>query len=564
MDIKLITLASYVKPPIVENKTRNWVENGRKNSFYQYIIDRNNGSPTNASINNSYSTLIYGRGLSIKGSNEVGVKELEGIIKPKELRKAIVDFQVFNEFSVQIIKNRGKGLSEIKHVPKQLVLPSLKNEDGEIESYWYSENWSNTNKYRPQEFDAFGNSTEPIQIYVGKPYRVGDDYFTSPDYLSGLQYAEAEEEISNLNISSIKNGLSAGYIINIPDGKSWGDEEKEDFEKAVKKKLTTTSNASNFIISFNGRDVEITITPFPVNENIHKQWEFLTEEAKRQIMTSHRVISPSLVGLSSASGFSSVADEMDMSEKQTMKRVIKPKQEFIIESLEEILSANGINLELEFLPLTEEIEEAVEDVVDEVEEVVDDKVEMSTQINADNLIELGETIGDDWEVIDESRCDEITLKENQLNTIVEFAQTPKTSRKNSKQDTSLFKIRYKYAGDSSGERDFCNKVIQAGKVYREEDLNANYNYNEDFAPSGKSTYNIFNFKGGVNCKHFWQRVIYLKKGNDQISVNKARKLILELDPKERSDAKWEQNDKRVAQVAEPKNNWWSLKPNYRK
>ena len=372
MDIKLITLASYVKPQIVENKNKNWVLNGPKNSFYQYIIDRNNGSATNSSINSTYISLIYGRGLDFKDGLQ-GVNDwalLQKYLRPQELRKVIADFQIFNEYSVQVIRTKGGGLSSIKHLPKQLVAPSIKNEDGEIESYWYSEDWTNTNKYRPEEFSAFGTSKDAIEIYVGRPYRVGDEYISSPDYLAGLQYAEMEEEISNLNISSIRNGLSAGYIINIPDGKSWGDEEKDEFERQVKKKLTSSSNASNFIISFNGRDVEIDITPFPVNDNIHKQWDFLTKECKTQLMTAHRVISPSLVGLSSASGFSSVADEMDMSEKQTMKRVIKPKQDFIIDGITDILQQFDINLDLHFKPLTEEIEDIVEEVVEDKKETV--------------------------------------------------------------------------------------------------------------------------------------------------------------------------------------------------
>ena len=41
-------------------------------------------------------------------------------------------------------------------------------------------------------------------------------------------------------------------------------------------------------------------------------------------------------------------------------------------------------------------------------------------------------------------------------------------------------------------------------------------------------------------------------------------MILELDPKDRKDAMWQENDERVAKVAEPANNWWSLQPNYRK
>ena len=182
--------------------------------------------------------------------------------------------------------------------------------------------------------------------------------------------------------------------------------------------------------------------------------------------------------------------------------------------------------------------------------------------NLESLISKGEVVGDDWEIIENERCDEITFSESDLN-LIELAQTPKTSNKKSKQDTSLFKVRYQYAGAKKGERDFCNKVLESDKVYREEDLNANYNYNEELSPSGTDSYNIFLFKGGVNCKHWWQRVVYLKKGNDRISVNEARKMILELDPKDRKEASFDKNDKRVAKVAEAQNNYWSLTPNYR-
>ena len=62
-NIKIFQLSSYVKPEPVENKQKNWVLNGHKNSFYQYICDMNDDSTTNGSLNKSYSDLIYGKGL---------------------------------------------------------------------------------------------------------------------------------------------------------------------------------------------------------------------------------------------------------------------------------------------------------------------------------------------------------------------------------------------------------------------------------------------------------------------------------------------------------------------
>lgn len=395
MDIKLITLSSYTRPDVYEMKSQNWVLNGKDNDFYDYIIKRNNGSPTNSSINKSYSTLAYGKGLGFlnKISDKV-VNDwamLQSILRPRDLKGMVQDAQVFGEFSFQVIKNRDGSLNSLVHLPKQMVVPSIENDEGEIESYWYSRKWSDRRKekYFPQNFPAFGlNNTRETEIYVAKEYKAGNEYFGTPDYMAGLQYAQMEEEISNMAVSSIQNGLSAGYIINIPNGDNYSDEEKAAFETQVKKKLTSSSNASNFIISFNGQDVEITVTPFPVNANIHKQWDFLTLEAKNQIMTAHRVISPSLVGLSSSTGFANEADMMDMSEKQLMKRVIAPKQEFVLEAIEEVLTQFDINLDLIFKPITQEEEMVKEEIDSEKDKVQENASKEVLEVEETNLNKL--------------------------------------------------------------------------------------------------------------------------------------------------------------------------------
>jgi hypothetical protein len=303
-------------------------------------------------------------------------------------------------------------------------------------------------------------------------------------------------------ISSIKNGLSAGYIINIPNGTNYTPEEKEEFERQVKKKLTSSSNASNFIISFNDQEVAIDVTPFPVNSSVHKQWDTLTEQAKTQLMTAHRVISPSLVGLSSASGFSSVADEMDMSERQTIKRVIKPKQDFVIESLEEVLVHYGINLDLYFAPLTEE-----------KIEVKEETAELSSHVCMSDDIEL-------FAILEKYALD---APEGYELTDGKEYDVKMSANQTSEQDTKLWKTRYAFTKGTSktpkgASRSFCNKMVSlsdAGKVYRKEDIElmSMQGVNGKFAHSG-GKYDIFLYGGGVNCYHRWERRVFKKKLNE--------------------------------------------------
>ena len=164
------------------------------------------------------------------------------------------------------------------------------------------------------------------------------DYFALPSYQSCLQYADLEEQISNYSINHMRNGLSTGYIINIPDSYNLDDEAKSEIEKKIKRKLTGSSRAGTFMINFaNGENSEISVTNLEVND-AHKQWESLNEISQSKILTAHEVVSPMLFGVKDSSGFSSNADELAESERQTIERVVQPKQDSITDAFEEILA----------------------------------------------------------------------------------------------------------------------------------------------------------------------------------------------------------------------------------
>jgi hypothetical protein len=183
---------------------------------------------------------------------------------------------------------------------------------------------------------------------------------------------------------------------------------------------------------------------------------------------------------------------------------------------------------------------------------------------ADALIEMGEILNEDeWIEIDAIPVTkELEINEITLNLAKSFASFPNVT---SEQDTELFKIRYSYEGSLGAQRDFCNKMVSAGRTYRKEDITIAETkvVNPGLGPDGADNYSIWLYKGGVNCNHFWMRKIYLRKNNKQIGVNEARKMILDLDPADRPQANWQQNEIEVAQIASPSNNFWSLTPNYR-
>jgi len=572
-NIKLIQLSNYVRPEITESRSREWVLNGKNNEFFKYVIDRYNGSPTNESVINVYRNLLYGKGIRVKGQTDI-YKELNEVFNPREQRKCLTDYKMFGMYAMQLVKSKGGTVATIEHIPINKLGMEKADEKGVINNVYYCEDWNNTYKYKPTKLPVFnGKMTSPLMIKLVVPYQVGMFYYANPDYLAGLQYAHIEEEISNFSLNHILNGLSFGYIINFNNGSSITPEQKDEIERRIKLKLTGSPNAGKFIISFNdGKDAEVTIEKLDVND-AHNQWESLRNDAKYQILTSHGVTSPLLFGIESATGFGSNADELNTASKLLQDYQINPKQNVFIDELKGIIELNGLETDLEFIPLRDsytdkEPQQVAQPIIkdDSVMNEEGENLGLKKHENKCELVDLeilfskGEDLDlETYEIIDQRATSEITLRETSLNTIFQLASVPQGDARNrSEQDTSLFKIRYKYAGNQNPEREFCQKVMASKKIFRAEDLENAGVVNPGLGLNGADTYNIFLYKGGVNCQHWWERVILLRKNNKKIGVNDARRMILELEPEDRDNARWGKNPIEVAQIASPSNNFWKV------
>lgn len=554
-DIILIELSNYVKPDVVEHRSRDWVLNGEGNCFFDYVIDRYNGSPTNGAIVSGFVNLIYGKGLTAKDASKKPEQfaKLKTILKDEDVRNIVLDYKLQGQFSFQVTRNRQGEIISITHFPIETLAPEKMNEEGVIENYYYSKDWKHPRRSgnEPISIPVYTPEGRSNSMYVAKPYTPAKMYFANPDYIQGLQYAEMEEEISNFSINHIKKGLSFGYIINFNNGDNLNDDQKREIKRMIKQKLTGSSNAGDFILSFNnGKEAEVTIVPLDVTD-AHEKWESLSTQAEQKIIRAHKVVSPKLFGIIDASGFSNNAEEMEVAMKFTNDMVINPAQDFIINALKEVLSEASINLDLYFKPLSEEEqkEEEREDVIDDVsgettlcshEFQLTEEQESKLNNYFDEFILLGEDISDEWELQSAEPVDydnDDKLNEELLKLAKAVSSTP---AKKSEQDKGLFKVRYRYSPNSASpnSREFCKKMVAANKVYRKEDITAvdNRVVNEGWGANGANTYSIWLYKGGGSCRHFWQREVYFRKrengkflpnkgltNDEKVSVNKARK-----------------------------------------
>lgn len=566
-DLRIVNLSTYTTPEIVEKSNKEWVSYGADNNYFKYLIDRYNGSPTNNAIINGISEMIYGRGLDALNSNKKPEQyaKMISLFHKDMVRKLCYDLKLMGQCSMQIIYSKDrKTIAQVEHIPVENLRAEKCNEKGQIEAYYYADDWSKVkNVGHTTRIPAFGCSNENIEIIYVKPYRAGYKYYSSPDYAGGLQYAELEQEISNYHLNNILNGLAPSMLINFNNGTP-NAEERQALENRIYSKFSGSSNAGKFILAFNDNpESAATIEPIQLSD-AHNQYQFLSDESSKKVMVSHRVVSPMLLGIKDNSGLGNNADELKTASTLMDNTVIRPFQTLLIDAFDSILAYNQMSLKLYFKtlqPLEFTDLENVEDAETREEET---GVKLSQDLPddigsdiADELIDLGQDESEllaEYDLVDESEVDyelndeldevitdlntEPEQEETTLSKIWNFVSTgtakpnaKSTQDGKSKQDSQKgvqFLVRYSYAPQKAGSnsRQFCSKMVGAKKVYRKEDIVAMGNkvVNAGFGKGGSDTYSIWLYKGGARCNHKWFRKTYqIKDGKkSEITTGQAK------------------------------------------
>ena len=539
-NIHVLELSSYTTPVIQESKRDAWVEFGEDNNYFQFIIDRYVNSTTNSSVINNVNRLIYGRGLSAldasKKPNEYA--QMMALFHADCIRKIVLDRKMFGQFAMQIHYDKThKKILKAYHIPVNLLRAEKCNKDGEIEGYYYSDNWLDVKKYAPKRIPAFGYSNEQIEILYSKPYAVGMKYYALPDYQGGLPYAKLEEEIADYLINEVQKGFAGRVVINFNNGVPT-EEQQQIITGKVKSQLTGPRGEKVIIGFNNNQESKTTVDTMPVND-APDLYNSLSEECVKKIMLAHNVTSPLLFGLGSANGFSSNADELKNASILFDNMVIKPIQDQIIDAFDKILAFNGVSLKLFFKTLQPLEFVDLENAQNEEQVAEETGTELSKDFKiAEALINLGEDEPENSILIDEYEVDyDSDDKENEtlskepkqslLSRLVNLVSTGDnrpniTSKQDEVIDGVKFITRYVYAGETSAKsREFCRRMIAANKIYRKEDIIKmdSQVVNEGWGPKGANTYSIWFYKGGGNCHHRWNKRVYATFSGKAIDVN---------------------------------------------
>jgi hypothetical protein len=389
-------------PVIMEDtKTRyNWIPFGvfGHDDFFDAVTLAYNNSTTNAACIEGISDLIFGKGLFSK--NESFQKELERIIPQEEIKRVAFDLKLFGNAALQVYWNdEHTKIVKMYQVPVQTLRAEKLGSSPRIENYYYCVDWNDQRKVRDKKkIPAFETSNEKMEILYIKHYCPGYYYYALPDYVSALQFAVSEGELSNLHLHNITNGFLPMVMVNFNNGVP-APEERQTIEDLLQAKFTGTNNAGRFMLSFNDDPATKPTVETISIDNLHEKFQYVAEYSQDRILVAHRITSPLLFGIRTANnGFSSQSEEMKTAFSILQTMTIMPFQNLIVNALDYALQIGGYEEnDLYFEQLTplvilsqtaEETGKSVEQVEDEVNDSMETPTEGQTdaETNPDSVI----------------------------------------------------------------------------------------------------------------------------------------------------------------------------------
>ena len=348
--LQTVQLKAIELPEFNEIRGKSWISFGPKNLFPEVLIDLYQSSAVHHTCVNAKSDALSGEGFDMIGTEIVNT---QGETLNEILESVAVDFVLFGTYALNVIWNRaGDRVAEMYHLPVANVRSGKMNEEDVVEEFYYSNHWANTRKYEPKRYASYSmtdnKGDNASQIFYYHPYTPGADVYGLPDYQAALNDIELDKRISRFHNSQIDQGMFPGLFITLTNGEATP-EERNLIYRDLEQSFSGADRAGKLFLSFvDSPDRK------PIIETIDQAnddyYVILQDRIMNAITTAHRITSTRLIGINDASGFSNNSDEIKTAYAHFLSTVIEPMQKQVAKSMQKVVRAYGINVDLKIKP----------------------------------------------------------------------------------------------------------------------------------------------------------------------------------------------------------------------
>ena len=327
----------------VISSTRSYVYWGKDNKYPSILKNLYYNSATLGSIINGTVGYVLGDGVE---ASENAAKWKDKVNRRGDTLYDIVnslalDYMLYKGFAIQVIYSKLGTVAEIF----ALDFSKCRSDEYHRKIYYNKKGWSSySSKY--EVYDAFGEKYDPnhpTQILYFTDGSRG--VYPHPRWEGSIKDVETEIETTNYSLNSIGNGLSARYILTMPNSGNITREQKEIIEKGIKDKFTGTETSSNFMLYFATSGEELKATAIQSDEQ-NEKFTSIKKAARENIFTAFAAV-PALFGLLTESkGFSK--EEFEPAYKLYMATQVRPIQSKLNKQVSKAL---GVENAIIFKPL---------------------------------------------------------------------------------------------------------------------------------------------------------------------------------------------------------------------
>lgn len=343
------------------NSNRGWINWGNKNDYPLQLSNLYYNSPIHQSCVDFAVSAIVGGGvdyekMKLNGQEEMRPNYMESW--DSFIEKIALDYILYGAYAFQIIKNKDDKTYSFYHQPFGDVRCGEKDEDGIITKYFISSDWSNLAKFPPLELPAFGfQEDEHINqgtsyLFVSTSYSPDLLYYQTPRYISALKAIQADIELQRYDLRSIMNNFSAAGILTL--NRIDDDEEKKLVLENLEAMFQGSDNANSLLVTFKNNDEENPIEFVKIDKDVTNVnlFDNNNERNIKRILSAHRIPSRTLIGLPSDNAqLGGQGNETVVAYNIYNQLVGNNNRKKIINTINQMLKLNGIDVSIELKPL---------------------------------------------------------------------------------------------------------------------------------------------------------------------------------------------------------------------
>lgn len=348
--------------PVTRNSNRGWVNWGLKNDYPTKLSELYFNSIIHKSCVDFAVSAILGEGIDYDSMENIDAESMPNYTQTWDdfVKCLAKDYIIYGSYSFQIIRNKDGRTFSFYHQPISSVRCGERNEDGNIENYYISYDWSSIGKYPPIEIKRFG-FTEDEEIKSGEPYLFvyesytpDLEYYYMPQYVGGIKSIKTELELIRYDLRSVMNNFSANGFLVLPRVES--DEERETLLRNIKQSFVGSDNANSLVVTFsNGDENDSNIAKFVKIDKDSNNVNLFSETNERcidRIVTAHRIPTKALIGMpTDSASLGGDGNQLNVSWNLYNKTVATENRNAIVNTMNKMFALNGVDTKVILKPL---------------------------------------------------------------------------------------------------------------------------------------------------------------------------------------------------------------------